>query len=126
MTAAHEPDDRIPMTCHDCRREFLALAEWQIRCRRCYAAYKAATRAPETTALEAEIARLRWELEEARAEAERWRRLATAKAKPPRVKAKPAIPAKQWRRLIQLAHPDKHSGSPAATEATRWLLEQRP
>ncbi len=31
----------------------------------------------------------------------------------------------QWRRLVQLAHPDKHGGSAAAVEATRWLLENR-
>lgn len=36
------------------------------------------------------------------------------------------IPAEQWRRLVQLAHPDKHSSSQAAVEATRWLLENRP
>jgi hypothetical protein len=29
------------------------------------------------------------------------------------------------RQLLQLCHPDKHSGSAAATDATRWLLEQR-
>ena len=31
-----------------------------------------------------------------------------------------------WRRFTQLCHPDKHDGSVAATEATRWLLENRP
>jgi hypothetical protein len=36
-----------------------------------------------------------------------------------------AVPPEQWRRLVQLAHPDKHDGSPAAVEATRWLLENR-
>ena len=36
------------------------------------------------------------------------------------------VPTEQWRRLVQLAHPDKHDGSPAAVEATRWLLENRP
>ena len=36
-----------------------------------------------------------------------------------------AVPPDQWRRLVQLAHPDKHSGSAAAVEATRWLLENR-
>lgn len=36
-----------------------------------------------------------------------------------------AIPQEMLRRLIQLAHPDKHSGSEASTKATRWLLEQR-
>lgn len=38
----------------------------------------------------------------------------------------PAIPQEQWRRLVQLAHPDKHNGSAAATEAMKWLLEVRP
>ena len=36
------------------------------------------------------------------------------------------MPIEQWRRLVQLAHPDKHGGSVAAAEATRWLLENRP
>lgn len=31
-----------------------------------------------------------------------------------------------WRRLIQLCHPDKHSNSTAANEATIWLMENRP
>ena len=35
------------------------------------------------------------------------------------------VPPEQWRRLVQLAHPDKHGGSAAAVEATRWLLENR-
>lgn len=36
-----------------------------------------------------------------------------------------AIPTDMWRRLLQLAHPDKHGGSEAATKATQWLLENR-
>ena len=36
------------------------------------------------------------------------------------------VPTEQWRRLVQLAHPDKHGGSAAAVEATRWLLDNRP
>ena len=36
------------------------------------------------------------------------------------------IPPEQWRRLVQLAHPDRHENSVAAQEATRWLLENRP
>ena len=39
---------------------------------------------------------------------------------------KAAFPPEQWRRLVQLAHPDKHANSVAAVEATRWLLENRP
>ncbi len=37
-----------------------------------------------------------------------------------------SIPPEQWRRLVQLAHPDRHGNSTAAVEATRWLLENRP
>lgn len=43
---------------------------------------------------------------------------------PPRYSSSP-IPQEMLRRLIQLSHPDKHSGSEASTKATRWLLEQR-
>lgn len=35
------------------------------------------------------------------------------------------IPAEQMKRLLQLCHPDKHDGSQAANEATRWLLSLR-
>lgn len=42
------------------------------------------------------------------------------------VAGKAAFPPEQWRRLVQLAHPDRHGDSPAAVEATRWLLENRP
>ena len=38
----------------------------------------------------------------------------------------PAIPAEQWRRLVQLCHPDRHGGSPASNEAMQWLNEVRP
>ncbi len=36
------------------------------------------------------------------------------------------VPTDQWRRRVQLAHPDKHDDSAVAVEATRWLLENRP
>jgi hypothetical protein len=39
--------------------------------------------------------------------------------------APPLIDADMLRRLIQLAHPDRHGGSEAARIATAWLLEQR-
>jgi hypothetical protein len=42
------------------------------------------------------------------------------------MKAMGAIPKDMHRRMIQLCHPDKHGGSTAATEVTRWLLEVRP
>jgi hypothetical protein len=42
-----------------------------------------------------------------------------------RGRAAPVIDATMLRRLIQLCHPDKHSGCEAAATATRWLIEQR-
>lgn len=37
----------------------------------------------------------------------------------------PSFPKGMLRRLIQLCHPDKHGGSTAAIEATKWLLSNR-
>ena len=45
-----------------------------------------------------------------------------SKPKTPTLKA-PQIEAGMLRRLIQLAHPDRHKGSEAATVATQYLLE---
>jgi len=36
------------------------------------------------------------------------------------------IPHDQWRRLVQLAHPDKHNNSKASTEVMQWLLQNKP
>lgn len=36
------------------------------------------------------------------------------------------IPHDQWRRLVQLAHPDKHNNSKASTEVMQWLLKNKP
>lgn len=36
------------------------------------------------------------------------------------------IPHDQWRRLVQLTHPDKHNNSQASTEAMQWLLKNKP
>lgn len=35
------------------------------------------------------------------------------------------IPMDKLKALIQLCHPDKHSGSRISTETTAWLLDQR-
>jgi len=37
----------------------------------------------------------------------------------------PEIPLAVIRRLLQLCHPDKHNGSEASLEATRWLTSQK-
>jgi hypothetical protein len=125
-------DDRIPMTCCDCGAPFLALGEWQARCRRCYWIFKseqaecAADRGNRIAALEREIATLRAQLAAAQADRDRWRLLAQAKPKRAPRAVKLRIPPDVWRRLLQTAHPDKHNGSAVAVEATRWLLENRP
>lgn len=36
------------------------------------------------------------------------------------------MPMDIWRRLMQLAHPDKHDGSAVSIEATRWLIDNKP
>jgi hypothetical protein len=58
--------------CCDCHRQFLALGEWQIRCRSCYHAWKAGREAPtfaaEVERLQAENAALRQELVQTREE----------------------------------------------------------
>ena len=36
------------------------------------------------------------------------------------------IPHDQWRRLVQLTHPDKHNNSKASTEVMQWLLQNKP
>jgi hypothetical protein len=52
-------------------------------------------------------------------------RKGTRKAAPhrPEQPTAPPIELDMIRRLLQLAHPDKHGNSQAATEATRYLLE---
>ncbi len=117
-----DDDDRIDMTCCDCGRHFLALGEWQVRCRVCYARFKDGLPPLATlAALQAENARLRAELAAVQAE------LAQARQRKPRApRATRPIPREQWRRLMMLVHPDKHAGSEAAVKAAQWLNEVRP
>ena len=115
-------DDRIEMVCCDCGRAFLALGDWQVRCRTCYTRFKDGLPPLATlAALQAENARLRAELVALQAE------LAQARQRKPRAtRTTPAIPRDQWRRLMMLVHPDKHAGSEAAVKAAQWLNEVRP
>ena len=83
--------------------------------------------------LAAELDKVRDELKRKRTLTAFWREQAAGVKSPWQEKAESllrrlsagAIPPEQWRRLVQLAHPDKHDGSAAAVEATRWLLENR-
>ena len=84
--------------------------------------------------LAAELEKTRAELATVTASRDYWRQQAAGVAPPWQARAETllkglsadSIPPEQWRRLVQLAHPDKHGGSVAAAEATRWLLENRP
>lgn len=102
--------------CTDCGAGFWANASWQRRCLDCHHARKVDQsvdlRAERDAALDLVIL-LRRELDQTR--------LALAARPVERV-----IPSDQWRRLVQLCHPDRHDNSDVATEATRWLLENRP
>ena len=95
--------------CVSCGDTFNARGAWQTLCATCFAARRRidfeAVRAERDEAL-ALLRALRRELER----------------RPPAL----AMPSDQWRRLVQLCHPDRHGGSDAATAATRWLLENRP
>ena len=81
-----------------------------------------------------ELEKTRAELATVTASRDYWRQQAAGVAPPWQARAETllkglsadSIPPEQWRRLVQLAHPDKHGGSVAAAEATRWLLENRP
>ena len=120
-----DDDDRIDMTCCDCGRHFLALGEWQIRCRTCYTRFRdGLPPLMDLATLRAENDRLRAELVALQAE------LAQARQRKPRAtratRTTPAIPRDQWRRLMMLVHPDKHAGSEAAVKAAQWLNEVRP
>lgn len=113
---------RIPKPCRDCGQTFQALGAWQTRCRTCYARYKAGGGAdPSLAEARATIAKLRADLERARVDA-CLARIAADRAATQRA----PIPAEQWRRLVQLCHPDRHGASTAAHEATLWLMSVRP
>lgn len=84
--------------------------------------------------LAAELDKTRAELARIEVLADMWREQAVGVKTPWEARAQTlldqlsagSIPAEQWRRLVQLAHPDRHGGSTAANEATIWLRENRP
>jgi len=53
------------------------------------------------------------------------RGLAAGRASAPIGQPVPALDTTRLRELLQLAHPDKHNGSPLAVRVTQWLNEQR-
>ena len=120
--------------CPQCGTEFEADQPWKRICLDCWIANKNRKEQRQAEQLQAEAARLR-------EENERYRRLhldqqsriaslelalTTERSRPPSPRYNGhTIPPDMLKRLIQLAHPDRHGGSVAATVATQWLLGQR-
>ncbi len=120
--------------CRQCGELFVADQDWKRVCLDCWISNKNRRELKQIEQLQAEVAGLR-------EENERYRRLhldqqsriaslelalTTERSRPPSPRYNgQAIPPDMLKRLIHLAHPDKHGGSEAATRATQWLLEQR-
>jgi hypothetical protein len=101
------------MTAGRCVRCGTPTAEaWHTLCRACYAATPAAATRRELHALREHVAILTAENVRLRDQLEQR-------------SASPFIDPGFLRRLLQLVHPDRHEGSPLATEVTRELLALR-
>lgn len=102
--------------CSNCASSFTRKSDeaWKHLCYACWKRSKATTPAYGETSTQ-----LRHELHQALEEAARLRRRLME------AEHRSAIPPDMLKRLITLAHPDKHGGSKIATEATQWLLSQR-
>lgn len=109
-------------TCEACGDTFTRAPgeSWKRLCLRCWKATPAAKKAARD-----KLAQLTAELAETRAERDRLRlRVLALELDGQRTKPK-GIPPDMLKRLITLAHPDRHGNSKAANEATAWLLAQR-
>lgn len=105
----------ITAYCTSCGSSFARKSDepWKTLCYTCWKRSKASTTLGETSS------QLRHELHEALIEA------AQLRARLRQAERASTIPPDVLKRLITLAHPDKHGGSRIATEATQWLLAQR-
>ena len=109
-------------TCEACWDTFTRAPgeSWKRLCLSCWKATPAAKKAARDR-----LAQLTAELAEVRAERDRLRlRVLALELDGQRTKPK-GIPPDMLKRLITLAHPDRHGNSKAANEATAWLLAQR-
>ena len=109
-------------TCESCGDTFTRAPgeSWKRLCLSCWRATPAAKKAARD-----KLAQLTAELAETRAERDRLR-LRVLALELDGQQAKPeGIPPEMLRRLVRLCHPDRHSQSKAANQATAWLLAQR-
>ena len=120
--------------CKQCGEPFEADQEWKTICLDCWKANRnrrgqqlVEQLERRTRELEAEVDRYRRQSSKQQLEISRLELLLISERgkELPRHNSQP-IPPDMWRRLVQLAHPDKHGDSLAALEATRWLMENRP
>ena len=97
----------VTLVCADCGNAFyVAPADsWKTVCRFCWR--REARASERVRELAAENSRLRAELSRARS------------------RGPMGFDKARWRQLVQLAHPDKHRNSKAATDATAWLMAVR-
>lgn len=107
----------ITAYCSSCGSPFSRKSDdaWKVLCYTCWKRSKQSS-APS---LGETPAQLRHELHEALIEA------AQLRARLREAERRGAIPTDMLRRLIALAHPDRHGGSRIATAVTQWLLAQR-
>lgn len=109
------------VTCPSCGREFYQDEPWKKTCLSCWKASKCADR---TITIDAdEVKEMRQQVESLQQQVfdlygENFRLKKNQSALPSGMKDR-------IKDLIFLAHPDKHDGSPKATEITRWLLDVR-
>lgn len=120
--------------CPQCGELFVADQPWKRVCLNCWISNKNRREQKQMEDLQDEVTGLREEIE-------RYRQrhidqqcridslelaLTTERSRTPSPQHNgQTIPPDMLKRLIQLAHPDRHGGSAAATTATQWLLQQR-
>lgn len=104
-------------TCTICGSPFTRRSDesWKTLCYACWKMSKQSS----SPSLGETPAQLRHELHVALEEAARLRRRLME------AERKDSIPPDVLKKLLHLAHPDRHGGSKIATEATQWLLKQR-
>ncbi len=127
----NEPSENdMNKICPKCKETFEADEPWKRLCLECWIENKnskpgAVSRPDPLIQKEFELSKLRRELFNTTQELHRANDTARTLSRQIQRMNTPAIPGEMMRRLLQLAHPDKHGGSDAATTATKWLLSQR-
>lgn len=119
--------------CRQCGEFFVADQPWKRVCINCWISNKNRREQHQLEDLQAEVTGLREEIARyLRLNQEQQSRIASLelalsaeRSRPPGPRHNGQIPPDMLKRLIQLAHPDRHGGSEAATRVTQWLLEQR-